>query len=156
MKNRTYLFLICYSIAALLTLIGLNVCAYTIRKTPISEEGAAFLRAVSCYNRYFRQPDVSPNPELESAVQNLEKYRKSHLNSNSGEMLLLVFLSQKYLESQPNNTAAAQKIYDRMVELAGKDKKQTIDLLIEHIDRFNRELDGNGLLPQADGEVYGL
>lgn len=54
MKNRTYLFLICYSIAALLTLIGLNVCAYMIRKTPISEEDAAFLRAVSCYKRYFR------------------------------------------------------------------------------------------------------
>ena len=63
MENRQHVFLISYAIAALLILIGLNIYAYRIRHTFISEDNTLLLKAVSHYKQYFLS-DIIPNLEL--------------------------------------------------------------------------------------------
>lgn len=141
MRIEKKLFSIIYSIAALLVLIGLNIYAYIVGNHSIPENDLHFLSALSHYSEYSRQLNSAPDQELERAVHDLKKYRKQHPDSNSGERLFLVLMSQKYLAAQrQHNSAAMQEIYNTMIEQVGKNQTQTVAILIKTVDRFNQEL----------------
>lgn len=122
-------------------MIGLNIYAYIIKNNLIPKNELYFLSALSHYSKYLGQLNIIPNQELERAIHDLEKYREQYPNSHSGEMLFVVFMSQKYLVAQQQHkTTAMQEIYNMMIEQVGKNQTQTVDILIKTVDRFNREL----------------